>query len=79
MATFVKLAAAAPVDLASAEAKQQRLFNLLRDMGEVMVAYSGGIDSAYLAWAAHRVLGSKAVAITADSASLPESHKRDAD
>ena len=79
MATFVKLAAASPVDLASAEAKQQRLFNLLRDMGEVMVAYSGGIDSAYLAWAAHQVLGSKAVAITADSASLPESHKRDAE
>jgi uncharacterized protein len=47
-------------------------------MGEVIVAYSGGIDSAYLAWAAHRVLGARAVAITADSASLPESHKRDA-
>ncbi len=79
MATLVKLAAAAPVDLASAEAKEQRLFDLLRDMGEVMVAYSGGIDSAYLAWAAHQVLGSRAVAITADSASLPESHKRDAE
>ncbi|MGH9660067.1 MAG: ATP-dependent sacrificial sulfur transferase LarE [Bryobacteraceae bacterium] len=47
-------------------------------MGEVIVAYSGGADSAYLAWAAGRVLGEKAVAITADSASIPESHKIDA-
>ncbi|MCL4851610.1 MAG: ATP-dependent sacrificial sulfur transferase LarE, partial [Bryobacteraceae bacterium] len=42
------------------------------------VAYSGGTDSAYLAWAASRVLGDNALAITADSASIPESHKRDA-
>ena len=47
-------------------------------MGKVLVAYSGGADSAYLAWAAHRVLGSDALAVTADSASIPESHKRDA-
>src|SRR5262249_33726448 len=45
----------------------------------VIVAFSGGTDSAYLAWAANRVLGNNAVAITADSASLPESHKRDAE
>jgi len=38
----------------------------------------GGADSAYLAWAASRTLGEKSVAITADSASIPESHKRDA-
>jgi uncharacterized protein len=48
-------------------------------MGRVIVAFSGGTDSAYLAWAANRVLGANAVAITADSASLPESHKRDAE
>ena len=47
-------------------------------MGKVLVAYSGGADSAYLAWAAHRVLGADALAVTADSASIPESHKRDA-
>jgi uncharacterized protein len=58
--------------------KQQRLFSILRDMGEVLVAYSGGTDSAYLAWAANEALGDKAVAITADSASIPQSHKRDA-
>src|SRR5256885_16183 len=60
------------------EEKQQQLFSILRDMGQVIVAYSGGTDSAYLAWAASRTLGEKSVAITADSASIPESHKRDA-
>lgn len=60
------------------ERKQQRLFDLLANMGDVLVAYSGGTDSAYLAWAANRVLGPKALAVTADSASIPESHKRDA-
>lgn len=48
-------------------------------MDRVMVAYSGGTDSAYLAWAAGKVLGDRALAITADSASIPESHKRDAE
>jgi uncharacterized protein len=48
-------------------------------MGRVIVAFSGGADSAYLAWAANRALGPNAVAITADSASLPRSHKLDAE
>src|SRR5438128_8783423 len=61
------------------ESKQSALFAHLRDLGSVIVAYSGGADSAYLAWAAHEVLGDRAVAITADSASIPESHKRDAE
>src|SRR5713101_2493196 len=60
------------------EEKQQQLFSILGDMGRVIVAYSGGADSAYLAWAANRKLGEKPVTITADSASIPESHKRDA-
>lgn len=60
-------------------AKQDRLMERLRDMRRVIVAYSGGTDSAYLAWAAHQALGPEAVAITADSASIPESHKRDAE
>ncbi len=45
-------------------------------MGDVMVAYSGGADSAYLAWAAREVLGRGALAVTAESASMPESHMR---
>lgn len=58
--------------------KQEKLFSILRGLGEVIVAYSGGTDSAFLAWAAAQVLGDKAIAITADSASIPASHKRDA-
>lgn len=60
------------------EAKQEKLFAILRELSRVVVAYSGGADSAYLAWAAHQVLGDNALAVTADSASLAESHKRDA-
>ena len=61
------------------DAKERCLFAALEPLGSVIVAYSGGADSAYLAWAAHRVLGDNALAITADSASLPESHKAGAE
>jgi uncharacterized protein len=64
---------------AQLEQKQDRLFESLRNLRRVIVAFSGGTDSAYLAWAANRVLGPNALAMTADSASLPESHKRDAE
>jgi pyridinium-3,5-biscarboxylic acid mononucleotide sulfurtransferase len=79
MATLVRLAAARKLDVKILKAKQHQLFSLLKPMGRVIVAYSGGTDSAYLAWAAHRVLGRNAIAITADSASIPESHKRSAE
>jgi pyridinium-3,5-biscarboxylic acid mononucleotide sulfurtransferase len=65
-----------PADVAR---KEERLLAALGAMESVIVAYSGGADSAYLAWAAHRALGDRAVAITADSASLPDSHKSDAE
>ena len=60
-------------------AKQDQLIENLRGMRRVIVAYSGGADSAYLAWAAKQALGDDAIAVTADSASIPESHKRDAE
>jgi uncharacterized protein len=75
MASLVRL----QTDLSGLESKEQALLANLRGLGRVIVAYSGGTDSAYLAWAAHRVLGNDAIAITADSASIPASHKRDAE
>ena len=73
---------AALVDLStrgSLDEKQRNLLARLTAMGRVIVAFSGGTDSAYLAWAAHRAAGTGALAITADSASIPASHKRDAE
>jgi uncharacterized protein len=78
MASLVSLGAS-KLDAASLAQKQEKLFSILAGMRRVIVAYSGGTDSAYLAWAAHRALGRDAIAITADSASIPESHKRDAE
>ncbi len=70
---------AAKLDPVSLGEKQEKVFRILRGLGKVIVAYSGGTDSAYLAWAAGQALGENAIAVTADSASVPESHKRDAE
>ena len=80
MATLVSLQVAPSfLDPDTLRIKQQSLFDHLRQLHRVIVAYSGGTDSAYLAWAAHQVLGENAVAVTADSPSIPTSHKRDAE
>lgn len=80
MAALISLHSSPPVlDANELEAKQASLFANLRNLKRVVVAYSGGTDSAFLAWAANRVLGAACIAITADSPSIPESHKRDAE
>lgn len=53
------------------DAKRARLLTIIRDMGRVAVAFSGGIDSTVVAQAAFLALGDSAVAVTADSASVP--------
>ncbi|MGH8185929.1 MAG: ATP-dependent sacrificial sulfur transferase LarE, partial [Steroidobacteraceae bacterium] len=53
-----------------------RLLDLLTSFESAIVAFSGGVDSAYLAWAATRVLGPRAVCITADSPSYPDHHRQ---
>ena len=56
-------------------AKEKKLDEILTSLDRVIVAYSGGVDSTYLAYKAHRVLGDRALAVTADSPSVP-SHQR---
>jgi uncharacterized protein len=51
--------------------RYERLRGLLRSYGSCLVAYSGGVDSAFLAYVAHEVLGDKALAAIADTPSLP--------
>ena len=64
--------------LDSASAKASQLELTLPALGRVLVAYSGGVDSAYLAWAAHRALGQNMLAVIADSASLARTQLADA-
>ena len=60
------------------EQKGATLLARLGKLGRVLVAYSGGVDSAYLAWAAYQALGEKMVAIIADSPSLARTQLADA-
>src|SRR5215469_11520411 len=59
-------------------AKQQCLEISLQKLGRTLIAYSGGVDSAYLAWAANKVLGNDMLAVIADSPSLARTQLQDA-
>jgi uncharacterized protein len=61
---------AIPVEEAAALAKQDALLDRLRGEESLLVAFSGGADSAYLTWVAHAALGERALAITALSPSF---------
>lgn len=67
--------AALPIEL---QRKWNKLQELLSSLGRMLVAYSGGVDSAFLAWAAHQVAAEEMVAVTCDSPSLARSQLRDA-
>jgi uncharacterized protein len=58
------------------EEKSRRLQDILAGYESVLIAFSGGVDSAYLALAAAEALGSRALAVTADSPSYPDAHRR---
>jgi uncharacterized protein len=55
--------------------KERALRDTLSSLGSVIIAYSGGVDSAYLAYVAHDTLGDRALAITADSPSYSDHHR----
>src|SRR5688500_2405053 len=58
------------------ETKNRRLHDLLAGFDSLVVAFSGGVDSAYLGWAATQVLGASALCVTADSPSYPDRHRQ---
>lgn len=65
----------APAEIAR---KRATLEARIRDLGRTLIAYSGGVDSAFLAWVAHQVLGDRMLAVIADSASLARAQLADA-
>jgi len=61
------------------ETKEQRLLETLRQVPSLIVAYSGGVDSAYLAYEAHQVLGDRMLAVTALSPSYSARDRQEAE
>jgi pyridinium-3,5-biscarboxylic acid mononucleotide sulfurtransferase len=67
----------ASLETVTAEQKEERLTQILQELGSVVVGFSGGVDSAYLAYIANRVLGQNALCVTAVSPSYPEFQKKE--
>ena len=67
---------APPGGIGDLDSKSRRLNEILSGVDSIIVAFSGGVDSAYLAWAATQVLGSAALCVTADSPSYPDHHRQ---
>ncbi len=67
--------APATTDEATLAAKEARLHSRLEEFDSLLIAYSGGVDSAYLAYAASRALGDRMLCVTADSPSYPRRHR----
>src|ERR1043165_9644174 len=63
----------------NAIAKEERLREIFRELESVIVAYSGGVDSSYVAYVANAELGPRAVCITGESASLPAFQRAEID
>jgi uncharacterized protein len=66
------------IEMGEAEVKEQRLLEQLGQVPSLVVAYSGGVDSAYLAYAAHQALGDRMLAVTALSASYSGRDRQEA-
>jgi len=66
------------IEMGEPEVKEGRLLEQLRQVPSLVVAYSGGVDSAYLAYAAHQALGERMLAVTALSASYSERDRQEA-
>jgi len=72
------LCSSSPVEAETLASKTLTLRDRLRSRGRLLVAYSGGVDSAFLAWSAHQELGHDMLAVLADSPSLARSQLHDA-
>ncbi len=69
---------AEPGGIEESRRKQERMIAELRQIDSLLIAFSGGADSAYLAWVAHQALGERALAVTALSASFSEHDREEA-